>query len=161
MHCAGNRDHHATGEPAPAIPRAAWQAGQLDGDVIRPGDVDYEAARRVWNAAIDREPSLIVRPRGTTDITRTLAFAQANGLPLAIRGGGHSPGGYGTIDNGVVVDMSRMNAVHIDPDRRAARVQVGATWGEFTTASQANGLATPGADVAAEAVATATEFRSA
>ena len=92
---------------------------RLGGDVVQPGDDDYERARRVWNAAVDRHPALIVRPRQVADVIAAVEFARNNDLPLAVRGGGHSPAGYGTIDGGLVLDLSRMK--RLDVDRELAR----------------------------------------
>lgn len=122
---------------------------RMRGQVIRPGDDDYDRARRVWNAAVDRHPALIVRPRDVADVVETVAFARAGDLPLAVRGGGHSPGGYGTVDDGLVVDLSGMKRLEVEPDKRTARADAGLTWGEYNAATHEHGLATPGGDVTA------------
>jgi FAD/FMN-containing dehydrogenase len=128
-------------------------AGRLRGQVVRPGDEDYDRARRVWNAAVDRHPALIVRPRDVADVAEAVAFARADGLPLAVRGGGHSPAGYGTVDDGLVVDLSAMKRLDVDPERRTAWAEAGLTWGEYNTATHQHGLATPGGDVATVGIA--------
>jgi FAD/FMN-containing dehydrogenase len=130
----------------PALDAAALETltGALRGDLIRPADPNYDAARRVYNGMIDRHPALIVRAVDTGDVTAAIHFAREQHLPLAIRGGGHSVIGLGTCDGGLVVDLSLMNGVRVDPARRTARAGGGATWGGFDHATHAFGLATPG-----------------
>ena len=122
-------------------------------EVVGPGDAEYEQARRVWNAAVDRHPALIVRARKVADVIAAVDFARTHELPLAVRGGGHSPAGYGTIDDGLVLDLSPMKGVDVDPERRVASAQGGLTWGEYNARTHAAGLATPGGDVAAVGIA--------
>jgi FAD/FMN-containing dehydrogenase len=124
-------------------------AGHVRGSVIQPGDAAYEQARRVWNAAVDRYPALIVRPRDAHDVRHTVAFARANDLPLAVRGGGHGVAGDGTVDGGVVVDLSPLKQFSLDRERREAWAETGLTWGEFNALAYADCLATPGPDVTA------------
>ena len=126
---------------------------RVDGEVVRPGDDDYDRARRVWNALVDRRPALIVRARSAADVIETVDFARTNDLPLAVRGGGHSPAGYGTVDGGVVVDLSTMKRLDVDPGRRVAWAEPGLTWGEYNARTHEHGLATPGGDVSAVGVA--------
>jgi FAD/FMN-containing dehydrogenase len=118
--------------------------GQMRGDVIAPGDEGYEEARRVYNAMIDRRPAVVVRVVNAGDVIAAVNFARENGLDLAIRGGGHSVPGFGTCDGGVVIDMSRMRGVRVDPSNNLARAEGGATWGDFNAATHAFGLATTG-----------------
>src|SRR5690242_7721008 len=101
-------------------------AQSVRGDLIRPGDPTYDEARSVWNGAHDRNPALIVRCRGVADVRQTVEFARSEGLPLAVRGGGHSIPGFSTVDKGVVLDLSAMNAVRVDPGRRTVTAQGGA-----------------------------------
>ena len=126
---------------------------RVSGEVVRPGDGDYDRARRVWNALVDRRPALIVRARSAADVIETIDFARTNDLPLAVRGGGHSPAGYGTVDGGVVVDLSTMKRLDVDPGRRVAWAEPGLTWGEYNARTHEHGLATPGGDVSAVGVA--------
>jgi FAD/FMN-containing dehydrogenase len=119
------------------------QAG-VRGQVIRPGDSDYDEARAVWNAAHDKHPALIVRCSGTADVIKVVGFARSQGLPLAVRGGAHSIAGFSTCDGGVVLDLSQMKAVSVDPQSRRAVAQGGATWADFDHETQALGLATTG-----------------
>jgi FAD/FMN-containing dehydrogenase len=121
---------------------ASLRAG-ITADVVAPDDPDYDDARAVYNGMIDRRPALVARCRSVADVQSTLATARHAGLPIAIRGGGHSGAGFGTVDGGVVIDLSAMNGVAVDPDRRTARVQGGALWGELDAATHRHGLATP------------------
>lgn len=117
-------------------------AARVRGEVLRPGHAGYDAARRVFNAMIDRHPELIVRCADAGDVARGLAFARERSLPLAVRGGGHGVAGKAVCDGGVVLDLSRMKDVRVDPVRRIAVAQPGLTLGEFDRATQAHGLAT-------------------
>lgn len=119
-------------------------ADALRGDLITPADPRYDQARRVWNGDIDRRPQLIARCADATDVATAVTFAAERGLPIAVRGGGHSVAGQGICDDGLVIDLSLMRAVGIDPDRRLAHVQGGALWQHVDAASQAVGLATTG-----------------
>jgi FAD/FMN-containing dehydrogenase len=114
------------------------------GQVIRPGDSDYDEARAVWNASHDKHPALIVRCTGTADVIKVVEFARSQGLPLAVRGGAHSIAGFSTCDGGVVLDLSPMRAVTVDPQQRRATAQGGATWADFDHETQAFGLAVTG-----------------
>ncbi len=124
----------------------------LRGDLVRPGDPDYEQARRSWNHAIDRRPALVVRPSGVADVVRAVAFARSEGVPVAVRGGGHSIAGFSTCDGGLVIDLCAMRAVHVDPVARRALVQGGATWADVDHECQVHGLATPGGYVSTTGV---------
>lgn len=115
---------------------------QLAGPVIRPGDADYDDARAVWNGSIDRQPSAIVRCQQLSDIRHGLAFAVEHELPLAVRGGGHSVAGFGTCDDGLVLDLRAMATVQVDPGRRLAVAGPGTVGAEFDRATQEHGLAT-------------------
>jgi FAD/FMN-containing dehydrogenase len=116
---------------------------RFTGEVILPGDRDYENARRVWNGMIDRKPRAVLRARAVGDIEPAVTMAARHGLPLAIRGGGHSVAGHGTVDGGVVLDLGALNAVEVDTRRRTVRVQPGATIADVDRATQAHGLAVP------------------
>ena len=120
---------------------------QLRGAVILPTDPGYESARRVWNGMIDRRPLLIAVCAGAADVITTVNFARESGLPLAVRGGGHSIAGNGTCDGGMVLDCSRMKSVRVDPGARTARAEAGVLWQEFDHETQAFGLATTGGTV--------------
>ena len=117
---------------------------QVSGAVITSEDEGYEEARRVYNAMIDRRPRVVVRCTQAGDVAAAVGFARDNELAVAVRGGGHSVPGFGTGDDAVVVDLSGMRDVSVDPERRTARAQGGATWGNFNDATHAHGLATTG-----------------
>ncbi|GAA2963899.1 FAD-binding oxidoreductase [Streptomyces enissocaesilis] len=117
---------------------------RVRGAVITPEDEGYDEARTVYNAMIDRRPAAVVRCANAGDAMAAVDFARENELDLAVRGGGHSVPGFGTCDGGVVADLSRMRGVRVDPARRTARAEGGATWGDFNAAAHAFGLATTG-----------------
>ncbi|WP_442813220.1 FAD-binding oxidoreductase [Streptomyces sp. NBC_01244] len=117
---------------------------RVRGAVVTPGDEAYDEARTVYNAMIDRRPAVVVRCVNAGDVMAAVDFARENGLDLAVRGGGHSVPGFGTCDDGVVADLSAMRGVRVDPVRRTARAEGGATWGDFNAATHAFGLATTG-----------------
>lgn len=119
-------------------------AAALHGDLITPLDPDYDTARTVWNGDIDRHPPLIARCVDAADVVAVVSFAAERGLPIAVRGGGHSVAGQALCDDGVVVDLSRMRAVRVDLRRRTAHVQGGALWQDVDRATQVHGLATTG-----------------
>ncbi len=114
------------------------------GEILRPDDAGYAAARSVWNATIDRRPALIARCRGLADVMAAVRHARAQGLPVSIRGGAHNVAGHAVADDALMIDLSLMRAVHVDPARRIAVVEGGATWGDVDRETQAFGLATPG-----------------
>ena len=126
---------------------------QVRGDVIAPGDGGYEDARTVYNAMIDRRPDVVVRAANAGDVIAAVNLARENGLDLAVRGGGHSVPGFGTCDGGVVIDLSGMRGVRVDPATRTARAEGGATWGDFNAATYAFGLATTGGIISTTGVA--------
>jgi FAD/FMN-containing dehydrogenase len=116
---------------------------QLSGDVLLPGDSGYENARQVWNAMIDRHPSAIVRCASTADVVHAVNAARAGGVPIAIRGGGHNIAGHSVGDDSLVIDLSRMKAVMVEPSRRRVTVQAGARLADVDAATQLHGLAVP------------------
>ena len=124
--------------------RATPQIPGFRGDVIVPDHHDYDDARAVWNGAVDRHPRLIARCRGTADVAAAVRFARDRDLEIAVRGGGHSVAGTAVCDGGIVVDLSAMRAVSVDPVERTALVQGGALWGDVDHETQAHGLATTG-----------------
>lgn len=118
-------------------------ASRLRGELIRPGDTSYDAARAVYNAMIDKRPALIARCADVADVIAAVNFAREQQLTLAVRGGGHSGPGLGSCDDGLVIDLSRMRGIRVDPDARTVRAEGGCTWGDVDHATHAFGLATP------------------
>jgi FAD/FMN-containing dehydrogenase len=125
----------------------------LVGEVVAPDDPGYESARLVVNAAVDRRPALIVRPADSADVALGVALARTEGLELAVRGGGHSFAGHGTSDGGLVLDMSGMRALHVDPRRRIAWAQAGLTAGQYTAEAAKHGLTTGFGDTGSVGIA--------
>ena len=115
----------------------------IKGRIVAASEADYDASRRVWNGMIDRYPRLIVQAGDSGDVALVLAFARETGLPLAIRGGGHNVAGNGTVDDGVVLDMGRLNTVDVDAGARLVRVGGGATLADIDRATEPHGLAVP------------------
>ncbi len=122
---------------------AQQQLGSFGGSLIGPDDSDYDEARSLFNAMFDKRPALIARCATAGDVSKTVAFAREHGLPIAIRGGAHNGAGLGSVDDGVVIDLSLMRDVEVDPDARTVRVGGGCTWGEVDAATNKHGLATP------------------
>jgi FAD/FMN-containing dehydrogenase len=117
---------------------------QVRGDLIRPGDgTIYEEARKVYNGMIDRKPAIIVRCIDVADVIASVNFARNQKLAVAVRGGGHSGPGVCTVDDGLVIDLSRMKGVRVDPEARTVRVEGGAKWGDVDHATHPFGMATP------------------
>jgi FAD/FMN-containing dehydrogenase len=123
------------------------------GELIQPGDDRYESARSVWNAMIDRSPSLIARCTGGADVIEAVRFAHDNGLLVSVRGGGHNVSGSAVCEDGLMIDLSPMGGVHVDPRKRTARVQGGAVWSIVDRETQVYGLATPSGYVSTTGVA--------
>ena len=118
--------------------------GEVKGDVIAPGDSGYEEARRVYNGMIDKRPAAVIRCAGTADVAAVIRAARTDGMDLSVRGGSHSAPGFGTNDGGLVIDLSRLQEVVVDPDAKTARAGGGCTWAVFNDATNAHGLATTG-----------------
>ncbi|MGW6129103.1 FAD-binding oxidoreductase [Cellulomonas sp. NPDC055163] len=112
------------------------------GDVLVPGSPGYDAARTVWNGTVDRRPAYVVRCAGNDDVRAAVRVARELGLPLGVRGGGHSAAGWAVPEGGLMIDLSRMDRAEVDPGARTAQVQGGALLGSLDTAAQAHGLAT-------------------
>jgi FAD/FMN-containing dehydrogenase len=128
--------------PSPRACDSAHLGQTLSGDVILPDHPDYEAERKVWNGMVDKRPALIVRCAGAADVIAAVAFARDHGLPVSVRGGGHNVAGSAVCDDGLMIDLSRMKRIKVDPARRVARADAGLNLGEFDAATQAFGLAT-------------------
>jgi len=116
----------------------------ISGAVIGPADENYDAARAIWNGAIDRRPACIARCTGVADVVAAVRFARERDLLVAVRSGGHGVGGHAVCDGGVVIDLSPMKGIRVDPAARTARAGAGVLWGELDRETQAFGLATTG-----------------
>ena len=127
--------------------------GQVRGDVVLPGDERYNEARKVYNAMIDKHPAVIVRCAGVADVIASVRAARAVGLPVSVRGGGHSVPGFGTADGALVVDLGRMRGIRVDPAAKTVRAEGGCTWGDFNHATHAFGLATTGGIISTTGIA--------
>jgi FAD/FMN-containing dehydrogenase len=113
------------------------------GALLRPGEEGYEEARRVWNGAIDRRPALIARCAGADDVVEAVRFATERDLPVSVRGGGHAVAGHAVVDGGLMIDLSPMKAVRVDPEAGTVRAAGGVLLGELDRATQRFGLAVP------------------
>ena len=121
--------------------------GRLRGQVVIAGDAEYEDARRVWNGNVDRRPALIARCAGAADVQQAVSFARSRELLVSVRGGGHSAPGFGTNDGGLVIDLSPLKGIRVDPAARTVVAQGGVLWRELDHETQAHGLATTGGTV--------------
>jgi FAD/FMN-containing dehydrogenase len=119
-------------------------AARFSGHLLQQTDAGYDDARRVHNGLIDKRPTLVARCRNVADIVDAVNLARENQLEVAVKGGGHNVAGRGTIDGGLLIDLSLMRAVHVDPQSRTARAQGGAMWGEYNRETQLHGLASTG-----------------
>ncbi|MFC4453907.1 FAD-dependent oxidoreductase [Deinococcus sonorensis] len=121
-------------------------AAALMGEVLTPESAGYQEARQVWNGAVDLHPAAIVRPLQAQDVAEAVRFARRHALPVAVRSGGHSPAGFGTVEGGLVIDLSQMTGLTVDPATRRVQVEPGLTWGEVADALQPHGLAITAGD---------------
>jgi len=142
----------AAGRPAPGAAVAKLGAC-FHGELIGPDNPGYDAARRIWNGAIDKRPGLVARCAGTADVADAVRFAREQDVLASIRGGGHNVGGRALCDDGLVSDLSRMRGVHVDPKRRVVRVQGGATLGDLDRETHLHGLAVPSGIVSRTGIA--------
>ena len=117
------------------------------GALIQPGEDAYDETRQIWNGAVDRRPALIARCVDADDVVTALRFARDHALPISVRGGGHGVAGNAVYDDAVMIDLTLIKGVSVDPAKRQARAAAGATWGEFDLATQRYGLATTGGTV--------------
>jgi FAD/FMN-containing dehydrogenase len=115
----------------------------MDGPVILPGDAEFDDRRRVWNGGIDRRPSVIARCTSAADVAAAIVLAREHGLEISVRGGAHNPAGTAVCDDGMMIDLSLLNSVQVDPARKRARVGGGALLADLDAATQAHGLAVP------------------
>ncbi len=130
-------DYHSQQEAAVVL------ATQLHGGLLQPGDAAYDEARRLYNGMIDKRPAYIVRCADAADVVAAVNFGRTQGLLIAVRGGGHSGPGLGSCDDGLMIDLSGMRDVQVDPDRQTVRVAGGCTWSDVDQATQPFGLAIP------------------
>jgi hypothetical protein len=126
----------------PSAPDVARLRARLSGDVVIPGDTAYDEARKVWNGAVDKRPAVVVYCAHAGDVVEAVRYARSGNHLVAVRSGGHNVAGLSVCDDGVVIDLSRMKQISVDPARRAARAEAGLSLGEFDAATQAHGLAT-------------------
>ena len=126
---------------------------RLRGELLRPDDPGYDEARKVWNGMIDKRPALIARCAGVADVVAAVHFARTNNLLVSVRGGGHNITGNAVCDGGLMLDLSRMKGVRVDPIKRTARAEAGLTWGEYNRETQAFGLASTGGVVSTTGIA--------
>jgi FAD/FMN-containing dehydrogenase len=136
-----------------STPNVEQLRSRVRGEIIVRGDAAYDAARRVYNGMIDKRPGLIARCTDAGDVTAALEYARENELATAIRGGGHSGAGLGTCENGLVIDLSRMKGVRVDPFSRTVRASGGCVWGDVDHATHAFGMATPSGFISTTGVA--------
>ena len=136
-----------------AVASARSELTGFGGELIGPEDSGYDAARALFNAMIDKRPALIARCAGAADIAAVIRFARTHELPLAIRAGGHNGGGLGSVDDGVVCDLSLLKSVSVDPATQTVRVGGGCLWGEVDAATQPHGLAVPAGIISTTGVA--------
>ncbi len=127
--------------------------GQVRGEVILPGDGSYDQARKVYNAMIDKRPAVIIRCADVTDVVAAVRSARAEGLAVAIRGGGHSVPGFGTADDALVIDLGRMKGIRVDPVSKTVIAEGGCTWGDFNHATYGFGMATTGGIISTTGIA--------
>jgi len=118
-------------------------ANSFGGRLVHPSDADYDAVRRLWNGSIDRFPALIAKCAGVADVIAAVKFARQTGMTIAVRGGGHSFPGLSSCDGGLVIDLSPMRGIRVDPRTRTARAQAGVLLGELDRETQMFGLAVP------------------
>jgi FAD/FMN-containing dehydrogenase len=125
----------------------------LRGALLQPGEAGFDEARKVWNGMIDKRPALIARCTGVSDVINCVRFARMNNLLVAVRGGGHNIAGNAVCDDGLMIDLSCMKGLRVDPSRRTARAEPGLTWGEFDRETQVFGLATTGGQISTTGIA--------
>src|ERR1044072_2980657 len=142
-----------TGIEAVGEATLAELAEGLHGELVTPASEDYDQARSIWNAAHDRRPALVIRCAGVSDVIRGVDFARSEGLSLALRGGGHSIPGFSTTDGGVVLDLSPMKGIRVDPAARRVVAQAGCLWSDLDQETQEFGLALTGGLVSTTGIA--------
>ena len=139
-------------QPVMATIVSQWQS-RFEGRLLTSLDTEYDSARRIWNGMIDRRPALIARCASAADVRTAVKLARSEGLPISVRGGGHSVAGLAVCDDGLMIDLSSMRDVRVDPQSREAIASPGVLWGEFDAATQAHRLATTGGQVSHTGIA--------
>src|SRR5262245_32654704 len=138
----------------PSLGEAATElAARFSGELLQPGQPGYDEARRVHNGLIDKRPKLIARCRGVADVVDAVNLARTLGLEVAVRGGGHNVAGRATVEGGLMIDLSSMKGIHVDPHARTARADGGVTWAELNRETQLHGLAVTGGVVSSTGIA--------
>ena len=135
------------------VDAARAELSGFGGDLVGPSDADYDEARALFNAMIDRRPAVIARCADADDVAATIRFAREHDLPLAIRGGGHNGAGLASVDDGVVCDLSPLKEISVDPATGTVRVGGGCVWGEVDAATTEHGLAVPAGVISTTGVA--------
>src|SRR3954469_25923376 len=135
-----------------AAPEVERLRGSLTGDLLTPADPEYEKSRLCFNLLVSGRPAAIARCIDANDVATALDFGRSEGLEIAVRGGGHNPAGHCAVDDGLVIDLTKMRNVEVDPEARIARSGGGATWLDFDQATQQHGLVTPGGVVGSTGV---------
>ena len=138
---------------ASIVEAATGLASTFSGQVLQPGDVGYEGARKVHNGLVDKRPALIARCLGVADVVDAVRLARDLGLEVAVRGGAHNVAGRATVDDGLMIDLSLMRGIHVDPNRRTVRAQGGVTWAELNRETQSHGMAVTGGVVSTTGIA--------
>ena len=128
-------------------------ANAFSGELLQPTDSGYEEARKVHNGLIDKRPALIARCSGTADVVDAVNLARERGLQVSVRGGGHNVAGRAVVDDGLMIDLSVMKGIHVDPKGKTVRAQGGVTWGEFDRETLLHGLATTGGIITSTGIA--------
>src|ERR1700730_13900408 len=139
--------------PPLSVADAAGELVNFTGQLLKPTDAGYEDSRKVHNGLVDKRPALIAKCRGVADVVDAVNLAGKLGLEAAVRGGGHNVAGRATIDGGVMIDLSPMKGIHVDPQGRTAVAQGGVTWGELNRETQLHGLAATGGVVSTTGIA--------
>jgi FAD/FMN-containing dehydrogenase len=129
--------------PPPGTETVEALRSSVRGPVLRPGEPGFDEATLLWNGLIDKSPSVVVQPTGTADVAAAVRFSREHGVPLSVRGGGHSIAGTALVDGGLTIDMSGLRGVFVDPEARIARVQAGCRLGDVDRETQLHGLAAP------------------
>src|SRR5215207_1829878 len=141
-------------DPRASLPEAVKTlGGTFAGQLLQRDDDGYDDARKVHNGLIDKRPALVARCRGVADVVDAVGLARNLGLGVAVRGGGHNVAGRATINGGVMIDLSLMRSVHVDPKARTARAEGGATWADLNRETQLHGLAVTGGVVSTTGIA--------